>query len=133
MTYSVDHSEWPTRYVPPPVDPGADRGAPEIELPHQHWWEPWRDEAACIDVGVDLFYADSMDTDFESKWSKSLMTQAKAFCAKCPVRVECLEAALREEQGMGKDNRWGVRGGLAPSARLALQAKRDREAQGVAA
>lgn len=42
---------------------------------------------------------------------------ARALCAGCPVKQECLTDALREEEGLGPRSRNLVRGGLTPSER----------------
>lgn len=46
---------------------------------------------------------------------------AKAVCAGCPVRAECLEFAL------ANDERWGVWGGTSERQRRAMRAVRVRE------
>lgn len=43
--------------------------------------------------------------------------KAAALCAGCPVRPECLEAALEEEGDLAARSRWLVRGGLTPKDR----------------
>lgn len=55
----------------------------------------WHAQAACRGVDVDLFFPTAAQEGAEA---------AKAICEGCPVRVECLEAALerREEHGV-----WG--------------------------
>ncbi|MBW4717413.1 WhiB family transcriptional regulator [Saccharothrix obliqua] len=49
---------------------------------------------------------------------------AKAICAGCPIRVECLE----EELAFGTDNQYGVRGGLTAKERVALLRGRRKAA-----
>ena len=51
--------------------------------------------------------------------------RAEFLCRGCPVRQECLDAALREEagesgEGLGWRYRHGIRGGLTPFQRAAL-------------
>lgn len=48
---------------------------------------------------------------------------AKALCAGCPVKRECLADAMAEEEGLGPRSRWLVRGGMTPvgRAKLAVQ------------
>ncbi|MET9019239.1 WhiB family transcriptional regulator [Actinopolymorpha sp. NPDC004070] len=51
--------------------------------------------------------------------------RAEELCCGCPVRVECLEFALRRETGHAA---WGVWGGLAPWRREELvQIRRDAD------
>ncbi len=48
------------------------------------------------------------------------VARAKAVCAGCPVRAECLEFAL------ANDERWGVWGGTSERQRRAMRAVRVR-------
>jgi len=68
---------------------------------------PWVERALCAQVDGDLFYPD--------KGSSS--RAAKAVCARCPVRQECLEWALRTREPFGvlggmteAERRWLLRG-----------------------
>ena len=86
----------------------------------------WRSEAACSGYPTDLFYPDERPknmgrngTDWDS---------CREICKRCPVRFECLEAALVEEQGLGRDIRAGMRGGLTPVERHRMRARRYRVA-----
>ena len=42
---------------------------------------------------------------------------AITICHQCPIRTLCLETAMAEEEGNGRKNRWGIRGGLTPRQR----------------
>jgi WhiB family redox-sensing transcriptional regulator len=60
--------------------------------------EPWRLDARCADGSsalVDLFFSEQLDD----------ILRAKAFCVECPVREECLDAAVARREP------WGVWGG----------------------
>ena len=57
---------------------------------------PWRRQAACRTEDPDLFFPDKTDTDARR--------EAKAICAGCPVRVQCLQFALRHR---GTQGIWG--------------------------
>lgn len=46
--------------------------------------------------------------------------QAAQLCEGCPVLAQCLAAALVEEHGLSAGSRYGVRGGLSPKERAAL-------------
>lgn len=70
--------------------------------------EAWRETAACRHVPVEIFYP---ATDAEAE-------PAKIVCRGCPVRELCLELAL------AADERFGVWGGLTPSERRSLAARR---------
>lgn len=61
----------------------------------------WRSNAACTDADADLFFSEE----------PAEQEQAKAICAGCPCRAECLATAmLREDE-------WGVWGGMTPIER----------------
>ncbi|MYR93060.1 MULTISPECIES: WhiB family transcriptional regulator [unclassified Streptomyces] len=53
--------------------------------------------------------------------------RAKGVCARCVVRVECLSTALIEEEGTGRDYRFGVRGGLTGLDRAYLVERGKRQ------
>ena len=71
----------------------------------------WFTKAACKGKPTSWFYPPKGDV--------SLSAQAKAICIYCPVRIDCLEWALRNHE------REGIWGGLHPKQRHAL-AKRRR-------
>ena len=77
--------------------------------------ELWRQDARCADGAASLtplFFSESLAD----------IARAKAFCAGCEVRTECLGAAL------GRREPWGVWGGelLANGKVLANKRKRGR-------
>ena len=53
----------------------------------------WRDEAACLHTDPELFFPISA-----SGPAREQAAEAKAICAICPVRRECLTFALRTGQ-----------------------------------
>lgn len=69
--------------------------------------EEWYDDALCVEVGGDFWFAERGESTKE----------AKQVCKQCPVQPACLEYALRTNQ------RYGVWGGLSERARGKL--KRD--------
>jgi WhiB family redox-sensing transcriptional regulator len=73
---------------------------------------PWRFDAACASVDPDLFFP---------RRGEEGSSQAKAVCATCPVRQDCLDAAILEGE------RYGIWGGLNYHERVAY-----RKAQGIA-
>lgn len=85
------------------VRPRTPRPAPPPPPPADS--DAWQDDAACLEVDPMVFFR--RDT-----------TEAKTYCARCPVRVECLEAAI-----VGGD-RFGVRGGLSERERRRLLRRR---------
>jgi WhiB family transcriptional regulator, redox-sensing transcriptional regulator len=73
----------------------------------------WFDDAACRDVDTDVFFPTS----------EAHADEAKAICATCPVRLECLEYALKTRPGDG------VWGGLTASERHRLIRRRQKAAR----
>lgn len=71
--------------------------------------EHWRSLAACRSADPDLFFPIS-----SSGPSAAQVAQAKAVCAGCPVRRECLAFALRTQQV------YGIWGGLTEQERHPL-------------
>lgn len=91
--------------------------------------ERWEERSRCRGAEFpDLWFPDG----FQEREDKAQAQVAAAECARCPVQVACLKAALREELGHSAQYRYGVRAGLTPSERVALQAELDRR-RGVAA
>ena len=74
----------------------------------------WQERAACAGSDTAIF--------FEYRHEPA----ALAMCGRCPVRAECLAAALAEETDaatgnpLGRQMRHGVRGGLTGTARFAV-------------
>ncbi|MEU4261779.1 WhiB family transcriptional regulator [Streptomyces sp. NPDC025273] len=78
----------------------------------------WRMLAACRDEDPDLFFP------IGSTGPALVQTEdAKAVCAACPVRDQCLEWALEN----GQDS--GVWGGLSENERRALKRRSRRQAR----
>jgi WhiB family redox-sensing transcriptional regulator len=59
----------------------------------------WRDDAACRDTDPDLFFPVGT-----TGLAVDQIASAKAVCASCPVRTECLDFALFTNQDSGV---WG--------------------------
>jgi WhiB family transcriptional regulator, redox-sensing transcriptional regulator len=75
--------------------------------------EPWRIDARCADgtsALVDLFFSEQLDD----------ILRAKAFCVECPVKDECLAAAIDRREP------WGVWGGELFANGKVLAQKRRR-------
>lgn len=71
----------------------------------------WQDEAACLDADPALFFPPPGRN----------ATAAKKICTECPVRVECLQAAMDwETPADSRDGRAGVYGGLTGKERHRL-------------
>jgi len=74
----------------------------------------WRTDAACAEVGGELFYPAPNES----------AAPAKRVCARCPVRRDCLDDALAWET---PSLRHGVLGGLTPTERARLAAQRPAD------
>lgn len=62
----------------------------------------WRSEAACTDADAELFFSEEPEEQ----------ERAKAICAGCPRRAECLATAMLREDD------WGIWGGMTPEERV---------------
>ena len=74
----------------------------------------WRSLGDCRGSELALFYPDDDDMGTE--------LAAKAVCAECPVRGQCLEQALDDREKLG------VWGGLSARERRSILRRRRREA-----
>lgn len=72
----------------------------------------WLLKAACADEDTSLFY----DADGETPAARQQrVTIARAICNSCPVRKECLETAIANEEP------YGIWGGHTPPERYTLK------------
>lgn len=76
----------------------------------------WAASAACAGTDPEIWYGDT----------GAYPDVLNRICGSCPVRIECLTAALIEEAGASTHNRFGYRAGTSPSERWQLW--KDREA-----
>lgn len=74
--------------------------------------DDWRIDAACREVDPELFFPPAGPIGLASA------AAARRVCAGCPVRRDCLEAALRVEDG--RYGRYGMWGGMTPKERYQL-------------
>lgn len=79
-----------------------------------HWLRQaeWLDYAACGDSDPSLFFVEGSSSDRESLGSR-LALAAYELCAGCPVRPDCLDAALESESS-------GAWGGTSEADRRAV-------------
>lgn len=81
---------------------------PALTFTVRHWYEEWMEEARCSWVDPDLF--------FPPKGGP--VRDAKAICfTDCPVRLTCLEYAMRFETGASTWTRTGIYGGMTGNER----------------
>jgi WhiB family redox-sensing transcriptional regulator len=77
-------------------------------------FEPWRKEAACLDMPPSIFFPVGIKSEEEAP--------AKAICAACPVADECLEFALKHRIN------YGIWGETNPRERDRIRARRRKGA-----
>jgi WhiB family transcriptional regulator, redox-sensing transcriptional regulator len=82
------------------------------------WEMGWQHRAACRGEDAEMFFAPNYFERKEEKEGREV--QAKTICARCPVRDECLEYALRNREPHG------IWGGLNESERKSLIRSRER-------
>lgn len=70
--------------------------------------ERWRSRAACLGQPMTLFFP------ARGKKTSDVYAEGKAFCAKCPVKKECLKIA---DEFIPTGDRYGLYGGLSPRER----------------
>jgi WhiB family redox-sensing transcriptional regulator len=69
----------------------------------------WREQAACQGMDTDLFYPTE---------ESDLKPYIRLICARCPVRVECLNESMRVSED------YGVWGGYLPRTRQLMRKSR---------
>jgi WhiB family redox-sensing transcriptional regulator len=79
-----------------------------------NWWQTqWLDQARCLGEDPELFFPPgTAGPNLEQ------VNRAKAICAGCPVRAECLEWSLATRQDEG------IWGGMTAEERRALRESR---------
>jgi WhiB family transcriptional regulator, redox-sensing transcriptional regulator len=88
-----------------------------VLIPRPNWG--WQDDAACRGKDVVLFFG----PDGERQPERDIRERkAKAVCAACPVRAECLSYAV------GRPEKYGTWGGLNEDERSAERRRRMRRA-----
>lgn len=78
----------------------------------------WRAASACLRADPDLFFPIST-----SGPAVIQIARAKAICARCPVRRQCLEFARTHEPG------YGIWGGTTPEDRQRVRRREQRAAR----
>jgi WhiB family redox-sensing transcriptional regulator len=79
--------------------------------------QAWLDQAACRDLDPERFFPESGE--------QTKAAEAKAICAGCQVRDQCLELAVHAAGGLDHDH--GVFGGTLPAERSRLRGNRFPE------
>lgn len=80
--------------------------------------EHWTTQAACAGMNLDDFYVGTTDqSGWEGARTGRRLEALRATCHACPVRLQCLDAAIRE------GDRHAFRGGTTPPERRRLARK----------
>lgn len=77
----------------------------------------WQDKAACMGIDARLFFGPDGEPRAEREIREA---KAKAICASCPVRAQCLDYAL------GNSIKYGIWGGLSGEERERERRRRAR-------
>lgn len=77
----------------------------KIDIKHH-----WAQDALCAQIDPEIFFPNKGES----------IKQAVSICSQCPVRQECLDAALEEEAASSGYGRYGIRGGLTARERARI-------------
>lgn len=75
--------------------------------------DAWMDQAACLRVDPDLFFAGT-----SGPIPPEQLAEAMAVCAKCSVITKCLDNAL------DRHDEWAILGGTTPAQRQVIHKER---------
>jgi hypothetical protein len=81
----------------------------------------WHRKAACAQRGWDLFFEGSLTDGNKLRATNDHVQLREEFCARCPVRWQCLQDAMEQEGSAGSGYRFGIWGGLTPLQRHSLK------------
>lgn len=87
----------------------------ETTSPLVHSDQKWTEDAICAQIDPDLFFPEK----------GASIQQAKRVCDSCPVRQQCLDAALRNNE------RFGIWGGLSERERREYRRDDSTSPQGL--
>jgi hypothetical protein len=77
------------------------------------YWPEWTSRGACATTGTEGFFPGTAEDDWD--------TPKRVCINHCPVRPQCLDAAMASELGLGHKSRYGIVGGLSPVERHAFE------------
>ena len=84
----------------------------------------WTDAALCR---TEMTQLEAAFTFFRENDDEEGIAEAVAICTRCPVRVSCLEFALRGEENQPKWLGAGIFGGKSPDERWAIRKQRKED------
>lgn len=88
------------------------------------YYEAWTEYATCRTIGSEVFYPEMGES-----WTEALKVCRTA----CPVRLQCLDFAMRHELDRSAFHRHGVFGAMKPGERAKYEAEWLAEQQDSAA
>lgn len=77
---------------------------------------PWVRDALCAQVDTEMWFPSKRGHDDDGSSETELIRQARAVCGRCPVRAECLQYAV------DNDEAHGIWGGTVPGERRRMKA-----------
>lgn len=85
--------------------------------------DTWYERAVCrgADDQMSLFFEQVLIDGTKVRTDHAHTAVRQQFCARCPVRRQCLSTALQMEQSSSTKYRFGVWGGLTPAQRHSLE------------
>lgn len=96
---------------------------PLLTISVRTWYEEWMQQARCKWIDPEAWFPDG----------GGLPQVVKEICkTQCPVRVECLNYAMKFEEGTYRGMRAGIYGGMSPQERYKYEPQWLRERQGAA-
>jgi WhiB family redox-sensing transcriptional regulator len=81
-------------------------------------WQ-WQSTAACREINPEVFF---LPENARGSSKRMREAAAKAVCARCPIRLRCLDWALTVGEA------YGVWGGMTPQERARIDQPRQRSA-----
>jgi hypothetical protein len=84
----------------------------------------WKLQANCYG-DEELFLEDTLLSASEGtpRHAEDAVGRAKKICFSCPVKTQCLTAAMEDESYLGGTERYGIRGGLTARERILIAAQ----------
>lgn len=85
----------------------------------------WRElQRRCEGVPTNTFFPTTSGTATAARYEAA----KRVYCQPCPLRQDCLEAAMRAEGSAAAESRYGLHGGCTPDERYELHLQRTAQA-----
>lgn len=108
------------REVSGEAQPRVRRAQAQLRSPRQVFPLGWQERAACRGMDLVLFFGTGREGAAARERREK---KAKAVCAGCPVRTECLDTAI------GRPDKYGIWGGLSEDERATERRRRQQRAR----